>query len=205
MNLAELEWRTRQLVGTAHTDDGVEAPADAQDAVNDVYLEVADEEPWPWLVDRWTVLVDGGRADLPADVAKVLHVSLGDDRLEVVPPVAIAGDEDATGTPDRYALDGRELVLHPVPADTAELELRGVKLAEPLGYTDEPLFHRTFHPILSFRAAAELLDRAPEEDPRVDRYRRRAHALLERMRAHYRASYDQQPIVVGGRRSESRR
>lgn len=204
MKLRQLEWRVRQRVGTAVEDDGWESPAEVAEAINDAFQELADLHVWPWLIDTWTVDTDGSRTvELPGEVAKILHVAVpAHDRALMQRPSARLADDrhGGEGVPREYAVDGGELVLRPKPRSGIELEIRGVRMPDRLDYDDEPPFHETFHPILMYEAAADIVDSRPgEQDPRSERWRERSARLIGRMQAHYRSSYDQQPTIVGGR------
>lgn len=209
MNLDKIVWRTRHRVGTALEDDGKETPGEVSDLVNDAYLELADAESWPWVIDTWTVQTNGQQTvTLPTDVDKVLHVAIPakDRALTRRPQARLAdGPDGGNGIPAEYALSGSDLTMRPKPTNDIELEVRGITIPSELSGQDEPAFHRTYHPILIYLAAAEFLESRADYnnrgqiDPRIEQYRQRANTMLAEMRDHYLTSHDQQPVVIGGR------
>ena len=202
MNLRELEWRARQLTGTAVNDDGLETLTEIADAIRDAYRNVLDVEDWPFLYQDWSVTVDAGEdmVDLPEDVSRVYTVHSDDWALAHRPPERLVDVyKDGDGRPRQYALWGRKLMVRPTPTRPADLRIMGRSNGGTLDWSDEPAFDRAYHPMLAYLAASEVLSRRGDDDGRIAHYEERADGLLSNMRHHYRADHDRQPIVVGGR------
>lgn len=213
MNLAELEWRTRKLVG--QRESAVELdPHDTREAVNDAYAEILESHPWRFLrVDETLTTEEGERwytVDPPLQELELVEREDGRALSQWTPAdLRRRGDDlDDDGEPWVYALvEPDRLELWPRPDDAYELVLHGRRRVDPLSEEgDEPVWGEQFHRAIPPLAAVLLLQRFPGEESQqlIERYQASASAAVEAMRQRYQLSHDERPIVMGSRRERER-
>lgn len=212
MNLAELEWRTRKLVG--QRESAVELdPHDTRDAVNEAYQEILESHPWRFLrVDDELTTEAGERwYTLDPPLQEVELVEREDGRALAQRTVAAMrrrSDEDADGEPWAYALaEPDRLELWPRPDDEYLLIVHGRRRVDPLADAeDEPVWGEQFHRAIPPLAAVILLQRFPGEESQqlIERYQSTSSAAVEAMRQRYQLSHSERPIVIGSRRERDR-
>lgn len=218
MNLPELRWRVRRLVGHVDAEQATD-PVALDGIINEAHAAVCDVHDWTFLKADVTFTTAAGQAQygLPSPLVDVESVSYpGAGRL-IRPrtPVYVDGFDEAPddGKPDEYVLrDPSTLELVPTPDAVYTVQVRGTKkvltivetVSDATAETDAPQFDETYHPAVAYLAAVDLLAEAGDDSDRADEYDRRVATFVDRMTRHYQRQHDRAPFVWGGRRSRGR-
>lgn len=207
MNLEQIEWRVRRLVGQ-ETVERLTDPDLLRDKVNEAYRDLCGLEDWPFLNVNDTIATVNGQATyvLPTPLRWVDEVSIGSgDARGVLMHVEGRGvdadDELDAGHPIAYAMrEPDELELVPTPDAVYTVTVRGRQGAPALAVdTDVPLFRSDYHPALVYMAAVYVVEEEPEFDPKLkQRWEELAGAYVERMASDYLRVHDHGSVTVGG-------
>jgi len=184
--------------------------AEINAALQEANVEVALVREWPYLTEVTTVTTVAGDATypLPVDVHAVLQVTVRDGARRVLSATTVFdADADAGNSyltaPIFYRFDeaAGELVLYPSPGGAEELTVVYQRKATVLdGDTDSPDMAAEFHPVLAYRAAAQLLLDKRGDAKKIEVLAGSYAAYIERMRRHYVISSDRAPVRLALRR-----
>ena len=209
MNLSELRWKVQQLTGIVNSD--TTPPEYYNEIINDVYLDLCDAEDWPFrnVRDSFTTNQGDNEYAVPGNVERVRGVVYESDSgpitLDPVSPLYIDAlisgtDSDYYDEPVFYAMpDTDTLYLAPTPDDSYTIAVRGWRNITALSSdTDEPVFAERYHQVITYRAAALILDERgqPDASQAMDS---RGSRFLHRMRRDLLLSHDDTPMLMGGR------
>lgn len=201
MNLAEIEWRTSDLVGKAAA-EVVTDPPDLRRAVNVAYGEILDVTDWSFLRANYTFDTVAGTAthDLVVPIENVDTIEIEDGPLlHRYAGWNIDDDDPSDGEPTAYVLrDPDTIELFPTPDSAYTIRIRGY-IAPPAldDDADVPLFKADYHEAVSYLAAATILGDAGEVD-QAARHEARVVRFVERMRLDYERRHDRRKLIVGG-------
>lgn len=211
MNKADLRERTRVISGFEMA--ATRSDPEIDDVNNDAYLAVCDLEEWPFKLGSDTFNTVSGTAvyDLDSELTVAIEhprtVTLEETGEHPVPLEQVtqryvdrAVDSDSTDEPRVYARQGEsKIVLAPTPGAVYTVQVRGwLSVSSLSDDTDAPVFKDRFHPMVSYFAAATLLDEEGRFEE-AQRLERRGSQFLNRMRDNYLTSHDDTPVVLGSR------
>ena len=208
MNLREMEWRTRSLVGVDESAARF-TPVDTREAVNDAYMDIVEAQDWSWLRSEQTVdtVADEPRVTVDPPLQAV-HGVQRDDGFVLAPRDWIEhrrhGDRDPAKPREYARVDPDTVELWPIPDGVYTLTIAGSMVPAPLVEpTDEPLFDGQYHRAVPLQAAAMLLGRFPDDGAQVlvERLETQAAQVVESMRRRYQLAQDPQMVQMSQGRS----
>lgn len=217
MNLAELRWRTRELVGPIADTELETSPDDLDLLLNASERNLLGQRPWRFLESELAVTTVAGQATYtltpPAgsEVRRVRGVALtvgGTVRL-LRPRPAFAldqrADADDRDEPREYVLTpAGALTLVPTPDAAYSLTVRATLTSARMSAdADVPALPEDFHELLAYSAAARVLRRrrADGDVGRADDLDAFASAEVDRLIREDLGDHDRTPMQMGGRRA----
>lgn len=201
MNLAEIEWRTSDLVGKSAA-EVVTDPPDLRRAVNVAYAEILDVSDWSFLRADYTFDTVAGTAEhtltVPMENVDTLEIEDG-PLLHRYAGWNIDDGDPSAGEPTAYVLrDPDTIELFPTPDSTYTIRVRGYIAQDELDAdADVPLFKADYHEAIAYLAAATILADNGEAD-QAARHEGRVARFVERMRLDYERRHDRRALIVGG-------
>jgi hypothetical protein len=210
MNLADLRARAREESGILATTIVSDATFNAY--INEAYLELARQRPWPWTRATASISTVAGTAtyNLPAGVQQVERIAVRTGSSQRVLDQRSASDADAfvrpaaavtgNGLPVEYVVsdDRLTVTLFPTPSVTETLTVVYQATPAVLTGTASPAFDSQFHQLLAYAAALRALIARGDETERVKTFGSFLTSGLVELERWYQSSRDTAWTVAAG-------